>query len=245
MHMKIKDRVYWVGSGAVGLSSPGDCHTYLIEGNDAYALVDCGMASDPKRILAQVEMDGLDVSRIRYCFLTHSHFDHAGGCETLRRMGVQIVGSAKADEILRAGAQKYYHLDPCVSDFAPWCKLPISKIDIVAKHGQVFDLGGVTVEALETPGHSPDSMCFIMDDVGERNAFTGDQVFYRGMINVLAPQFSDHAHFVEGMLPLRGQRIKGLFPGHLIWVVDGGQVHIDSAIDTLLRGQMPMNKPFS
>ena len=243
--MKIKDRVYWVGSGAVGLSADGDCHTYLIEGDDALALVDCGMAFDPKKILERVESDGLDVAKIRYCFLTHSHFDHAGGCEALRKMGIHIVGSVEADKILQVGAQEYYNLDSNIKDFKPWCAVPISQLDIIASHHQKFDLGRVEVEALETPGHSPDSMCFIMTCGEDKNAFTGDQVFYKGMINVLAPQFSDHKHFVEGMLPLRGQGIKGLFPGHLMWVIDGGQKHIDIAIDILLRGHMPVNKPFS
>ena len=245
--MKIADGIHWVGSGCAGLSAEGDCHVYLIEGRDALALVDCGKAKDPALILKNVREDGLDPARIRYCFLTHSHFDHAGGCESLRRMGVSIVGSPIADDILRAGARDYYRLDPEDPQLRPWCETPLSRVDIPIAHGQTFDLGGMKVQALLTPGHSPDSVSFVLtrQSDGTRHAFTGDAVFYRGMISVLAPPFSDLIGFREGLSPLAGLDIQGLFPGHLMWVLKGGQRHIDIAREAFAHGQMPVQKPFS
>jgi hypothetical protein len=51
--------VLWVGSGDVGLSAPGDCQTYLIVREDALALVDCGVAPLPQRILDNSKTTGL------------------------------------------------------------------------------------------------------------------------------------------------------------------------------------------
>ena len=245
--MKIAEGIHWVGSGCVGLSAEGDCHTYLIEGEDGLALVDCGRAADPGLILRNISDDGLDPSGIRWCFLTHAHFDHAGGCAALRRMGVKIVGAPLADEVLRRGARDYYGLDPDDPKLRPWCDTPLSGVDVPVSHGQTFDLGNMRVQALLTPGHSPDSVSFVLtrQSDGTRHAFTGDTVFYRGMISVLAPPFSDLTGFRKGLEPLGGLDIQGLFPGHLMWVLKEGQRHIDIAREALAHGQMPAQKPFS
>lgn len=245
--MKIADRIYWVGSGCVGLSAPGDCHVYLIEGDDALALVDCGMAPDPRAILGQIRQDGLDPARLRWCFLTHAHFDHAGGCAALREMGVRVAGSPVADRVLRLGAEGYYGLQGSDEWIENWRGMPRSRVDDTAEDGRVFDLGGVTVRAIATPGHSPDSVCYLMTrrGSGRKDLFSGDTVFYRGFISVLHPALSDMEHYPQGIRALSGLGIDGLFPGHLMWVLSGGQQYIDIADRAFREGQVPENKPFS
>ena len=245
--MRIADRIYWVGSGCVGISAPGDCHTYLIEGDDALALVDCGMAADPRAILEEIRRDGLDPDRLRYCFLTHAHYDHAGGCRALQAQGVRIVGSPAADQVLRRGAAEYYGLQGSGEWIDNWRGMPLCCLDDTAGDGSSFDLGGVTVRAIATPGHSPDSMCYLAAyaDSGRRNLFSGDTVFYKGFISVLHPALSDLRHYPEGIHALAGLGVDGLFPGHLMWVLEGGQQYIDIADRAFQAGQVPDNKPFS
>lgn len=45
------------------------------------------------------------------------------------------------------------------------------------RHGDVVSVGGVPVTALETPGHSPDSMSFYAEEGDERVVFSGDILF--------------------------------------------------------------------
>ena len=80
--MRITDRIYWVGSGCVGISAPGDCHTYLIEGDDALALVDCGMSADPRAILEEIRRDASLNEYRRDLF-----------CSLLEDMGAQVQPS--------------------------------------------------------------------------------------------------------------------------------------------------------
>jgi len=244
--MKISDRIYWVGSGAVGLSAPGDCHTYAIAGDDALALVDCGMARDPAFILQNMRADGLDLSALRHCFLTHAHYDHAGGCPALRDLGVRLAGSPFADRVLREGPVSVYGLNGGAPHVDAWRQMPRSELDDVAADGQTFDLGGVSVRAIRTPGHSPDSVCYLAEDAnGRRELFTGDTVFYKGFISVIGAPFCDLASYPRGLAALDGLGADGLYPGHLMWVIQGGQAHVDIANEAFFAHRMPVNKPFS
>ncbi|MDL2317611.1 MBL fold metallo-hydrolase [Eubacteriales bacterium OttesenSCG-928-A19] len=244
--MRITDRIYWVGSGAVGLSAEGDCHTYAIAGDDALALVDCGVAHDPVRILENMREDGLDLRKLRYCLLTHAHYDHAGGCPALRARGVRLAGSAFTDRVLREGPVAVYGLSSDAPWMRNWHEMPRSELDIVLSDGQTLDLGGITVRAIMTPGHSPDSVCYLAEKPdGRRELFSGDTVFYKGFISVLGVPLNDLAHYPEGMRALDGLRVDGLYPGHLMWVLQGGQAYIDIANAAFSAHQMPVNKPFS
>ena len=79
--MQLTERVYLCGSGALGLSAKGDCHTYAIRDQQDLAMVDCGMMENPEAIIANLKKDGLDPARVKFILLTHAHFDHIGGCE--------------------------------------------------------------------------------------------------------------------------------------------------------------------
>lgn len=245
--MRITNRIYWVGSGCVGISAPGDCHCYLIEGDDALALVDCGMAPKPTAIFDEIRRDGLDPARIRYVFLTHAHYDHAGACRALQDMGIKIVASPLAEGVLERGAVEYYGLTGDPDWMKDWESVPRCGLDIPAANGDRFDLGGATVRTIETPGHSPDSMCYLLtcEDSSRRDLFSGDTVFYKGFINVLHPTLSDYSSYPSGIRALARLDVDGLFPGHLMWVREGGQQYIDLADRAFSNGYRPANKPFS
>lgn len=244
--MKIAERIYWVGSGAVGISAEWDCHTYLVEGSDGLALIDCGMCADPVRILENVRADGLDPRSIKYCLLTHAHYDHAGGCEALRRSGVRLAGSVVADEVLQKGAIDFYGLCGAEASMAPWREMGRSALDQTLKTGDTLSLGDVRATAILTPGHSLDSACYLFEmPSGMRALFSGDEIFYKGFISVLAPPLNDLAHYPQGLEALGGLEIDGLFPGHLMWVLKGGQQYIDIARQAFAEMRMPVNKPFS
>ena len=49
----------------------------------------------------------------------------------------------------------------------------------IAKDGETFDIGGITLQVLHTPGHTLESSCFLLhDETGKPHAiFTGDTLF--------------------------------------------------------------------
>lgn len=149
----------------------GDCT--LIEGNDKTAVVDTGMAYCGDTLVRMVE-EKLGTRKLDYIFLTHSHYDHAGGTPSLRNRwpSVAVVGSSHArDVFLRDGARKMIRrlaemagklYDPSRSlDYLSYADADL-EIDRVVKEGESIELGGCSVRVLETPGHTNCSLSYLL-----------------------------------------------------------------------------------
>jgi hydroxyacylglutathione hydrolase len=126
----------------------GLAHASYLFGADGKAAV-----VDPKRdiddYLEEAKREGLKIVAI---FNSHPHADFASGFREL------------AD---RTGAQVY------VSRLAP-----VNYEHVDGKDGNRVNIGSLEVELLETPGHSPDSLSFLVREKGEPTAiFTGDLLF--------------------------------------------------------------------
>lgn len=92
-------------------------------------------------------------ARITYIFETHFHADFVSGHIDLSRItGAPIV-------------------------FGPGGKTAFESIE--ATDGQEFKLGKITIRVLHTPGHTPESCCFLLrDEQGkEHSVYTGDTLF--------------------------------------------------------------------
>jgi glyoxylase-like metal-dependent hydrolase (beta-lactamase superfamily II)/rhodanese-related sulfurtransferase len=91
--------------------------------------------------------------RIVQIFETHVHADHVSGCRRLAaRTGATIAIGAAAHVGYPATA---------------------------LHDGAAFSIGGVSIRAVETPGHSPDSLSFLLRDAetGQEHLLTGDCLF--------------------------------------------------------------------
>ena len=90
---------------------------------------------------------GAGISQVRYILLTHGHSDHLEDLEAAKRAFPEAEVCGHPGN--RAACRK-------LAD------------------GETLPLGSSSVEALFTPGHSPDSVCYLCD----RSAlFTGDTLF--------------------------------------------------------------------
>jgi hydroxyacylglutathione hydrolase len=92
-------------------------------------------------------------SQIKYIFETHFHADFVSGhLDLAKATGATIVYGPKTET-----------------------KFPV----YVAKDGESFPLGAVSLTVLHTPGHTLESTCYLLkDDTGKEHAvFTGDTLF--------------------------------------------------------------------
>ena len=109
---------------------------------------------DPLReVQPYIDKANLDHAKIKYIFETHFHADFISG---------------HLDLAQATGATIIYGPDTVT-------KFPVH----VAKDGEIFSIGKLTVEVMHTPGHTLESSCFLLkDEAGKDHAvFTGDTLF--------------------------------------------------------------------
>lgn len=244
--MKLTEQIYLCGSGAFGLTPDGDCHCYVLDGGSELALIDCGLAENPRAILLEMENDGLDIKKLNYVLLTHAHPDHSNGCAWLKEhLGIQVIASEFEAQILEKGVLEALGVCEADGNYQQFAGMVRSEADRLIKDQEVIWVGDLKITALLTPGHTKGSTSYEVEIGGLRQLFTGDEVFYRGFISVLTPPFSDFEHYYEGLKKLKDRKIDGLFPSHLMWTLQNGQKHIDKALRDFEVAQRPSLKPFS
>jgi glyoxylase-like metal-dependent hydrolase (beta-lactamase superfamily II) len=167
-------------------------NTYLI-GEPAF-VIDPGPAEEQhlKRVLAAAERRG----GVAGIVLTHRHLDHAGGVTFLRERG-QAPLAAGPQPPREPGVFE----EPGARDLEP---------DLVLRDGERFG----PLEAIETPGHSPDHVCLRAGDV----LFCGDTVLGEG--SVFIPPGGNSLHsYLESLRRLTRLRLSALCPGHgpVVW----------------------------
>lgn len=122
----------------------------------AYYIESNGEAAviDPLRdIDAYLEIANERKARIKYIFETHFHADFVSGHLDLgKATGAPIVYGPNTTT-----------------------KFPVH----VAKDGEQFKVGDLTIEVLHTPGHTLESTCYLLKDASGKNhcVFTGDTLF--------------------------------------------------------------------
>jgi len=139
--VKIGDNLYYVGSE--GLSA------LLIVTAKGLILIDGPMDQNVDGIEANIRALGFKPSDVKILLNTHAHFDHAAGFARLKTdTGAALLASAADKPLLERGVY------PGSEDVA-WLRFKPVKVDAVIKDRDTVTLGGVTLTANITPGHTP------------------------------------------------------------------------------------------
>jgi metallo-beta-lactamase class B len=132
--------IYYVGTAGVS--------AFLIRTPAGDILTDGGLPESAPLIEKNIRTLGVKLSDVRILLNSHAHFDHAGGLAELKRAtGARLYASAADKPFLESGRITF---GPSTAD-----PFPPVKVDQVVKDGDTVSLGGVTLTAHLTPGHTP------------------------------------------------------------------------------------------
>jgi metallo-beta-lactamase class B len=136
---KVLGNVYYVGSK--------DLATYLITTPEGHILINSGFARTVPLIQESVESLGFKITEVKILLASHAHADHVAGHALLQKITGAKVYVMRGDEgIIASGGDGQYlystsHWDPC-------------RVDRVLEDRDEVKLGGVTLIARSTPGHT-------------------------------------------------------------------------------------------
>ena len=128
-----------------------NCYIIYEENAASCCVLDPG--GEAKKVLEFMNLRNLTLDAI---LLTHGHFDH--------------VGAVK--EIHEATGCKVYLCTEDLSMPAKWTAGELFYTDAYGE-GDELDLAGLHIRVLHTPGHTPGSVCLMVDD----SIFSGDTLF--------------------------------------------------------------------
>jgi hydroxyacylglutathione hydrolase len=176
---------------------PMQNYVYLIGSTESRkaAVVDAAWDIDEiLRIAAQDEME------ITHALVTHTHPDHVGGGFA----GMEIAGVTELLE--KCKAKVVVH--KAEAEFIKG----LSSSDIIKTDtGDKVDVGGLEIQLMHTPGHTPGSQCFLVDN----RVVSGDTLFIDACGRVDFPGGSPEQMYyslTQKLMALPDDMI--LFPGH-------------------------------
>ena len=162
-------------------------NTYIVGSGCERILIDTGQGIPnwPQALSNILTEQNIAISHV---LLTHWHGDHTGGVPDLIRL--------------------YPHLAKAIYKNAPrQGQLPISD-------HQLFIVEGATIQAVHSPGHSHDHMCFILRE--ENAMFTGDNI----LENDVSSGVEDLGVYMDTLTVMQKQNCVFGFPAHGVSVAD-------------------------
>lgn len=176
-------------AGPIHYVGTEDLAAYLITTTEGHILLDGALPGSGPIIEQSIRALGFDPSQIRILLTSQAHFDHVGTIAHFKKLSGARVEVMRGDDRLLAdgGRSDYlfahdptYHFEPVT-------------VDRVLADGDVVRLGGVSLTARHTPGHTPGCTTWVMQvqDRGRpyRVVFAGSTTVNPGTRLVVRPSY--------------------------------------------------------
>jgi glyoxylase-like metal-dependent hydrolase (beta-lactamase superfamily II) len=181
---------------------------YLILGSHTALLLDTGCGLYP---LKPIVNDLIGKKKL-LVFNTHTHWDHIlGNVE----FGEVYVHENEADIVSEPYDVSYFKDSPneIVNHYAEQNFLiPPAKLIKTLKDRDIFDLGGLEIEVIHCPGHSPGSICLLTN---KDELFTSDVAYYGDQFLPKREYFPQVLESLTKLIKLcEIQKLIELYPSH-------------------------------
>ena len=145
----------------------------LLIGDTHTALFDCGMAFCANDTIKNVK-NALNGRQLDYIFLSHTHYDHIGALPFFRQEWPQVrvvTSEIGAGVLVKNTPRRIFREFSEVAAKSHGTSLGDTYdvdafyADIKVKDKDIVSLGGISVEVLETPGHTKDALSFFIPEL--------------------------------------------------------------------------------
>jgi len=146
---RILGPLYYVGAS--------DIAAFLVATPEGHVLINSGFEETPPLIEASVRKLGFRYEDVKVLLTSHVHLDHAAGHALVReRTKAKVMVMEGDDDILAGGGKGDFRFD---GEYA----FPPCPVDRVLHDGDTVALGGVTLTARHTPGHTKGCTTWTLD----------------------------------------------------------------------------------
>lgn len=195
---RVAGNLYYVGSE--------DLASYLIATPQGDILINSNLAPSPMQIRESVELLGFHFSDIKILLISHAHYDHCAGSAKIKRLtgAKYMVMDADVPVVQSGGRTDFQYGSDTTMHFPP------ARVDRILHDGDKVSLGGATLTAHLTAGHTKGTTTWTLDEtedgrtlhvviVGSSNVTSG----YKLVGNKEYPEIAaDYQHGVAVMLSL-------------------------------------------
>ena len=212
--------------GAIGVSS------FLITTPEGHFLLDTGFEDTVPIIQKGVEQLGFKLTDIKLILSSHAHIDHVAGHALMKKItGARVVASAGDARAIESGGD---------DDYIQWPKDTIlyapAKVDRIVADGERVTLGGTTLTAHLTPGHTRGATTWTMEVTEGEHVrhvvFFSSATINAGTRLVTNPLFPDFVDQFEGTFA----KLKAL-PCDIFFAPHGDQFGMTGKFARLDRGE--------
>lgn len=154
------------------ISPVAEANTYCLLHNDECLMIDAVRSDELCAFLFENNINKITI------LLTHGHYDHILGILDLQNQfeltivssekGPQLLGNARKNlsavaDLIGSFRGRNTHIHPFTVD-----------AELILKDREVFLWNGHELQVKYTPGHSPDSVCYLLE---KKYLFAGDTIF--------------------------------------------------------------------
>lgn len=148
---KVYGNTYYVGTD--GLSA------LLVTGDEGHVLLDAGLSQSAPLIIDNIRKLGFNPGDIKLILVSHGHFDHAGGVNSIQRYtGARVAASKSTVQALVRGENTpddpQFAFGKAFNGFPP-----VTNLNGFVDQG-VLSVGNIAIVAHWIPGHTPGSMAY-------------------------------------------------------------------------------------
>jgi metallo-beta-lactamase class B len=149
---RIAGNLYYVGSA--------DLAAYLVVTPQGNILINSNLESSPPQIKKAIESLGFKFSDTKILLISHGHYDHCAGSAEIKRLTSAKYEVMDRDvSVVESGGRTDFNY---ATDKTMW--FPPTKVDRVLHDGDNVSLGGATLTAHLTAGHTKGTTTWTLEE---------------------------------------------------------------------------------